>query len=299
MKVRLAFISAVFLALIVPRAAWCDVAHSGRPGSVNYIEGQATIGSEVLTANSAGSVELGKGQTLTTQAGKVEILLTPGVFLRVADNSSVKMISPDLANTEVELVNGRAIIEGIDVRKENSIRVDQNGSVVTILKNGLYDFDADHSQVRVFSGEVDVRFGNQEVKLGGKHMTATAASGPLKGQGFEPRSYEDEFYRWSSLRSGYLSEVSIDAARTYVGRAPGWYGPGWVGWGWYWNPGLMVYTFLPADGVFWSPFGWGFYSPFFVYRSPFFYRPPFPHRFDEFHGPFGHGNGAPRAGRRG
>jgi hypothetical protein len=54
----------------------------GNPGSINYVEGQASIGGETLNPKSIGSIELEKGQSLTTQAGKVEILLTPGVFLR-------------------------------------------------------------------------------------------------------------------------------------------------------------------------------------------------------------------------
>jgi hypothetical protein len=234
---------------------------------------------------------------LTTQAGKVELLLTPGVFLRIADNSAVKMISPDLANTEVELSRGRAIIEALDVHKENSIRLYQNGGVVTVVKNGLYDFDADHSNVRVFSGEADVHNGSQEVKLKDKRMATIRTDVPLKAQGFENRPYEDEFYRWSALRSAYLSEASIDMARTYIGPGPGWYGPGWAGWGWYWNPWFRTYTFVPAGGIFWSVFGWGYYSPAFIYRSPFFYGPHFDHRFEEFHGPYGHGYGVPR-GRR-
>ena len=106
---RSTFIGALLLSLSVT-SAWSDVNHQARPGSINYVEGQASIGPQVLSAASVGAVELGAGQTLTTQAGKVEILLTPGVFLRVADNSSVKMISPNLANTEVELNNGRAIV---------------------------------------------------------------------------------------------------------------------------------------------------------------------------------------------
>jgi FecR protein len=293
---RLAFISILFLSAIVPRTAWSQNPLPARPGSINYVEGQAAIGSDTLSATSIGSVELGKDQILTTQAGKVEILLTSGVFLRVADNSSVKMVSPELANTEVELDKGRALIEVIDIHKENNIRVDQNGATVRLLKNGLYEFDADHSQIRVFKGEAQVRAGNQEVKLKNKRMVAITTGGPLKGQGFESRQYEDDFYRWSALRSGYLSEASIDAARIYVGPGPGWYGPGWIGLGWYWNPWYGVYTFLPADRIFWSPFGWRFYSPIFVYRSPYFYGPHFPHRFGEFHGPYGHGYGAP--GRR-
>src|ERR1051326_1833979 len=124
---RLAFIGGLLLLAIVP-PAWSDVTHPARPGSINYVEGQASIGSQVLRPNSAGSIDLAVGQTLTTQAGKVEILLTPGVFLRVADTSSVKMVSAALMNTEVQLDTGRVIIEAIDLHKENNIRVDQNGA---------------------------------------------------------------------------------------------------------------------------------------------------------------------------
>jgi len=289
----------LMIVLIYPAAAWCDVQqHAARPGSINYVEGQASIAGVPLGAASVGTVELEKGQILTTQAGKVEILLTPGVFLRIADNSSVKMISPELANTEVELTSGRAIIEAIDLRKENFIRLDQNGAISTIVKKGLYEFDADHSQVRVFDGEIEMQAGIHPVTIKGKHMVTIMMEFAPKPQGFESRAYEDEFYRWSALRSGYLSEASIDAARTYIGPGPGWYAPGWGGWGWYWNPWFSAYTFLPADGIFWSPFGWGFYSPIYVYHSPYFFGPHRPHPFSEFHGPYGHGYGIPRAGVR-
>ena len=46
-----------------------------------------------------------------------------------------------------------------------------------------------------------------------------------------------------------------------------------TGLGWYWDPWLGAYTFVPAGGVFYGPFGWGFYSPIAVYRSPFFFYP--------------------------
>jgi hypothetical protein len=59
----------------------------------------------------------------------------------------------------------------------------------------------------------------------------------------------------------------------------GYYGPGWVGAGWYWNPWYGAYTYVPVDGIFYSPFGWGFYSPLFVFRSPVFFGHPFFHHF--------------------
>lgn len=285
----------VILSAVLAAPAWSQppapppAAHVARPGSVNYVEGQASIGTIPLTVGSIGTVELDRNQYLTTQAGKVEILLTPGVFLRLADNSSLKMVSPDLANTEVQLEKGRAMVEVVDIHKENDIRIDQKGIVTKLLKKGLYDFDADHNEIRVFNGSAQVTAGNRKIKLAGEQKIALDDTAKLKARDFEPRQYQDEFYRWCGLRSGYLSEASVDIARTYIGPGPGWYGPGWCGVGWYWDPWFGVYTFLPADGIFYGPFGWGFYSPIAVYRSPFYYYGHYPHGFGEFHYPYGHG----------
>lgn len=84
-------------------------AEPARPGTVNYIEGAAYLNGTPLNEHNIGSAELDAGQMLTTgAAGKAEILLTPGIFLRVDSDSTVKMISPDLAQTQVELEQGRA-----------------------------------------------------------------------------------------------------------------------------------------------------------------------------------------------
>ena len=284
------------------RAAWSQdrSARPGRVGAINYVEGQASIDTRTVTPDSVGSIVLDKDQTLTTQAGKVEILLTPGVFLRLADNSQVKMISPGLADTQIELQKGRASVEVLDIHKENNIRINQDGASAKPLKNGLYEFDADHNQVRVYKGKADVFVGNQKVSLGGEREVTLGAGGKLEAHNFDTRQYADDFYRWCGLRSAYLSEATIDAAHVYIGVGPGWYGPGWVGPGWYWSPWFDVWTFLPSDGIYYSYFGWGFYSPIFVYSSPlFYYRYNRPHRFGEFHEPYGHGFEPPGGFRNG
>jgi len=294
---RVKSIPGFLLAAILVAPAWSQnpAAHPPRPGSINYIEGMASIGTVAVTPSSVGTVELDRNQSIATQAGKVEILLTPGVFLRLADNSSLTMVSPDLANTEVRLDKGRAMVEVLEIRKENNIVIDQGSANIKLLKKGLYDFDAERSEVRVFNGSAKVTAANHSVTLGAGQKTILTASS-LKVLRFERRQYEDEFYRWSGLRSGFLSEASIDAARSYIGPGPGWYGPGWVGWGWYWSPWFGVYTFLPADGIFWGPFGWPFYSPIGVYWSPYVFYGHYPHSFGEFHYPYGHGIPAPRGG---
>jgi hypothetical protein len=286
--ILLGSISSLFLATILscPVFAQTQNARPALPGSINYVEGEASIAGQPLSPSSVGSVDLARGQTLTTQTGKVEILLTPGVFLRVDDNSAVTMISPDLANTEVEIDKGRAMVEATQITKLNNIRIDEGGASSEILKNGLYDFDADHRQVRVFKGKLEVDVNKQKLGLGENREVTLNAGGKLKSEDFKTAQYADDFYRWSGLRSGYLAEADVDEARLYVNGGAGWVGPGW-----YWDPWFSAYTFIPGDGIFYSPFGWGFYSPFAVYGSPFFYGGYYgrPHAFGDLHGPYGHG----------
>jgi len=91
-----------FLTALLCSPAWGD-AIPPQPGVINYSVGQAAIGGQPLNANSAGSVKLDSGQSITTQNGKVEMLLTPGVFLRIAPNSTVRMISPAIENTALSV----------------------------------------------------------------------------------------------------------------------------------------------------------------------------------------------------
>jgi hypothetical protein len=259
-------------ALLSAAPAWAT--ETARPGSLNYVEGQVSVANQPADAKSIGSVELEPGQILATGAGKAELLLTPGVFFRVGDNSSARMISPNLTDTEVELLHGNALVEVTDLYRENDLRVIEDGKSTQLVKNGLYDFDADHDQLRVFDGQAVIQDGNKQVKVKGGHEVSFNDE-PLKSQKFDKKSFESsDLYRWTSLRSSYLAEANVDAARTYVVGGPGWFGDGW-----YWDPWFSAYTFIPGDGIFYSPFGWGYYSPGFVWGAPFFHGGHYYHRF--------------------
>src|SRR5258708_10275669 len=102
-------------------------ANPARPGSINYVEGQASIVGQALDAQAIGSAELQPGQSLDTQIGKAEILLTPGSFLRLGDNSSVTMISPSLTDTEVRLDNAGATVEFAELHPQNNLIIVHDG----------------------------------------------------------------------------------------------------------------------------------------------------------------------------
>jgi hypothetical protein len=240
-----------------------------QPGTINYIEGLASIGGQLLSESSVGSVKLLTGQSVSTQAGKVEMLLTPGVFLRIDAQSSVQMISPGLANTVLLLQKGRAMVEVAEIHPENNLRMNVGATSTQMLRAGLYDFDADHGQILVFDGRAMVQAGGRKIDLGRDREVSLNAPGKLKDRRFDKKVYEDDFYRWSSLRSSYVSEANIDAARRYAGVS-GYSPEMWGGGGWYWDSPYDAYTFIPEDGIFYSPFGWGFYSPWCAFDAPFF-----------------------------
>jgi FecR protein len=247
-------------------------AKSAVPGTINYVEGQVEIGTETLNSKLVGTAQLQTNQFLTTENGKAEILLTPGVFLRVGHDSSVKMISPSLTNTDVGLEQGHAIIEVAEIHPENDIRIFAGGATTKILQTGLYDFDLRQSELRVYEGKAFVMEGDEHATVKGGHdVSVNNPGGKLKAQKFNKKEYQDgDLYRWSSLRSAYLAEANVNAAGIYAENGWGPWGPGWWGADWYWDPWFDAFTFIPGDGIFYSPFGWGFYSPWWVYQAPLF-----------------------------
>jgi len=197
-----------------------------------------------------------------TGNGKAEILLSPGVFLRAGSNSEIRMVSPGLADPTVEVVHGSAMVEVDQKLKDARVDVLEHGAMSSILKEGLYRFDSDQGRVETIDGKMSVVENGQTKEIGrGREITLNGA--PLKPVSFD-RKAEDDLYRWSSVRSGYLAEANQSTAQYVYGG----YGPYW-GDGWYWNPYFAAWSWLPGDGYFYSPFGYGFFSPAYVAYAPY------------------------------
>ena len=256
--------------------AFSQSANPAVPGTLNYVEGQASIDGQAVSQHSVGQASLEPGQSLSTATGKAEILLTPGVFLRLDDNSAVTMVSPSLTDTVVKLDSGRADVEVDQLYKQNEIVIAQNGGQSQLLKGGLYEFNASDKTMRVFDGKAAVFEGAQPMgseggQLVGKPVDVKgghelALNGEVKPSSFDKDQAKssDQLYNWSSLRSEYLGEANVNLASGY-GEAPG-FAPGW-----FWDAGLYGYTWLPGGGPFFSPFGYGFYSPRYLYGGGLIY----------------------------
>src|ERR1051326_7309360 len=245
LKTPLAVSAGLFLAAITALAQ--TPARVGRPGMVNYVEGQVSVDDQTVAANQIGRLEVGAGHVLQTNDGKAEMLLTPGVFLRLDSHSAVKMVSPSLTKTTVELLQGKAMVEAAQVEKENRIDVVDHGVNTILEKHGIYEFNADNPMVAVYNGKAQVQEDDRTKDVGKGKELALTNNPKLKTQSFDTK-HEDDLYAWSKLRSQYMSEANMATAQTVVLNNPGWgYGPGW-----YWNPWFSSWAFLPGDGFFYS-----------------------------------------------
>jgi hypothetical protein len=248
---------------------------SARPGALNYIEGGVYLNGSQVSDKGLRSVFLNANDTLSTEVGKAEVLLTPGVFLRLGDNSAVKMISPSLTDTQVEVTRGEAMIEAAGLVKDNDITVLDRQGTIKLQKEGLYRFTADEPPTAgVLEGKAQVFFEGQKVELGkGKETVINAG---LKTQKLDLNK-QDDLYAWSNLRSQYDAASSYQTAKNVsLNNSNGWWGYGYNGWyspGWFWNNGFDSWAWLPAYGAFYSPFGWGFYAPGMIAYAPVVYVP--------------------------
>lgn len=241
----------------------------GQIGTINYIEGQVSVNGTAVAGNQVGNLVVAPNGVLQTADGKAEMLLTPGVFLRLDSNSSVRMISPSITKTTVELLQGKAMVEAAQVEKENHLDVVDHGANTVIEKHGIYEFNANNPMVAVYDGKAQVQEDDRTKDIGKGKEVALAQNPQMTTQGFD-RSNEDDLYQWSKLRSEYISEANMSSAQTIVVDNPGW----WYGTGWYWNPWFDSWAFVPGGGFLYSPFGFGFYSPvYWRTYAPVFYRP--------------------------
>ncbi len=239
----------------------------GVPGTINYVEGQAMLNGQPLGPGAAGYAVAQPGQAIQTQAGYVEVLLTPGAFLRVGHDSEVTLQSVGLANLQLQVVHGSAMIEVADLVKGTTMQVAMNGATTQVEKPGLYEFDANQQLVRVLDGKAKVLEASR-VKTIGKGDQLVLTNTNLKSHGFDKQVAEaDPLYVWSKARSQAEAQANM-AMASNVATYGGWYGPGW-----YWDPFWAEYAFLPGAGFLYSPFGWGwgFYAPGFAYGAPFYH----------------------------
>jgi len=247
------------LGLILASSGWAQLVISAHSGVIQYVEGQVTLDGKTVAPKFAEFPDVKADQTLAAEDGRAEVLLTPGVFLRVAENSSFKMISAKLDNTRVEVLSGSAIVEVGELLQNNAITVKFHNAEIALLKKGLYRVDSgDPASLLVYEGEARVTSGSDTMVA--RRGRAVELGTVLQARNFDTKQ-TDAFYRWSARRDEYVAQANITSAKTAGESGLGYSETGSAAGNWAWNPWFGMFTYVPGNGMFMSPFGSSFYSP--------------------------------------
>jgi hypothetical protein len=236
---------------------------SAKSGLVHYVEGDVLLGNDLINPKIGHFPDMKEGQILKTEVGRAEVLLNPGVFMRVAENTSVKMISNRLVDTRLSILSGTVMVEVAEMTKEQGLTLAYKDASVEIRKKGLYRINGDGGTLQVYDGEAVASLNGQTATI--KDSKETTLTGVLAPEKFS-KDETDAFYRWASRRSNSLSIANLSAAKSLRDS-----GSSWTTGGWNYNPMFGLYTFIPGSGYYNSPFGYSFYSPYTVYNGLYYY----------------------------
>jgi len=129
---------------------------STRSGVIHFFEGAVYLGDRPLESHLGRYPSLPQGEELRTAEGRAEVLLTPGVFLRIGEQSAIRMVRNDLADTQVELRAGSAIVDSGEPNSGTSVTLVYKDWKVHVVQKGVYRLNADPPCLWVRQGQAEV-----------------------------------------------------------------------------------------------------------------------------------------------
>src|SRR5580658_10188203 len=198
------------LGVLVAGSACAQYVISSHSGVIQYVEGRAFLSDKPVEPKFGQFPDIKENQQFRTEDGRAEVLLTPGVFLRLGENSSFRMVTNRLIDTRLEFLSGTAIVEADDVGKDNSVTVVYKDATVHFAKKGLYRLDSDSGGLRVFEGLAEVSAGDNSAEVRDGHVIALDT---LAVSRFDKNS-TDALDRWSARRGEYVAMANVGAANS-------------------------------------------------------------------------------------
>ncbi len=241
---------------------------SAKAGGVNVVSGRVTLtrsgqNPQLLTSQD----DLASGDVVNTGTNsQVEVLLNPGSYLRLTENSQFTMVNTSLSELEVKINRGSAIIEATGPENlRQYIPVETEQGRVAIVQRGIYRINAlsGMTELLVRKGRVLVRNDPNFVVKDERIITFTGAKpevAKLAGR------QKDAFDEWSRERGQLLARsnvrVSPGLLHSYVSQQSA------LGWGlWTYSSRAGCYTFLP-----WYPWSSPYGRAYAYYEYRYGYR---------------------------
>jgi hypothetical protein len=266
---------------------------SAHAGGVNAVTGRASMhargNSEWKQLTIKEDLETGD-VVRTGLDGRVEMLLNPGSYMRIGENSEFELADNSLENLEVRLSRGTAIVEVTGAGDEDQlfIGITTPHARMSIVRRGLYRVNVvpgNTTELIVRKGRVMLEDSHTKVKGGNKVVFSSGSFSVAKLEKAEKKNW-DTLESWSKDRAQTLAKANSKLTRRDVntffaslnddflfssmrGRSGLWM----------YNPTIGCSTFLPFRYGWGSPYGASYFS--FFYGGPHCcgrqmgYDPPF------------------------
>jgi len=145
---------AVVTVLAIPAVGQSVI--STRSGIVYFLEGAVYLDDQPLESHPGRFSSVPPGAELRTAEGRAEVLLTPGVFVRIGESSTIRMIANKLSDTRVELLTGSALVDSAEPSPNTSVTFVYKKWSVHFLERGAYRIDSDPPRLWVLQGRAEV-----------------------------------------------------------------------------------------------------------------------------------------------
>ena len=220
--------SRLIILLLCASAAHAQYLVNAPVGMIYFTEGEVYLNTPPVKAPPP---VMTNGQVLRTGSGRAEVLLAPGVFLRLDSQAAMKMLD----DTQAELQKGTALIEVVQLPKDGRLQIKLGETATSFKGMGLYRFQADSRELRVFGGTAEVTAGDRKLDADRGRMVGLGSA--LSVAKFNTKE-TDAFHDWAARRSFLLYSSSAEARRQITNWDT-------TAFGWSWNRDFNMRLFSP------------------------------------------------------
>lgn len=247
---------------------------SAKAGGVNYVEGNVALNSKNKKSGyllKGDALQIGD-KVSTGADGKAEILLNPGSYVRLAENSGFEFLTTSLDDLQLKLNSGSAMFEIITADEFNVV-VNTPKSRFLINTSGVYRVDVTNDgggKIAVWKGKANIGDVNATEIKGGRE--ATVNGNQIAIAKFD-RDEKDALEIWSKTRAKDLARINSRLQRPALRNAllSGFNSR----WNMYNSFGLWIfdasygsYCFLPFGYGWNSPYGYGYGRDLYYFQLP-------------------------------
>lgn len=250
---------------------------SVRAGGVNAVTGRAAVRAygnsewQQLTIKE----DLEAGDTVKTGTdGRVEMLLNPGSYLRIGENSEFELSDNSLENLEVRLIRGTAIVEATGADDTAlQINITTPHTRLAIVRRGLYRLNVvpgDNTELIVRKGRVMLDRSHTRINGGNKVVFSSDTFFIAKLDKVEKKK-TDNVDLWSKERAEIVAQANRKMRGREMSLVMASYRDNWfqrfsanndIG-VWWFNPRYGCFTFVPFFWGWGSPYGSSYSNAFY------------------------------------